>query len=153
MYQLQGLGGEEQRIQLTLYTDSYVVRGTMRTRQRRLSDILNDAEHEFLVLTDAVMDEYGSRAIALRAEYVQVNLAAVLFAVADAVVEPVPELRTPKVAEQALISIPPFRIIGHIHLLPERNRVQPRSGADPRAAPRSGPVGRPRSGRRRGRGR
>jgi hypothetical protein len=50
-----------------------------------------------------------------------VNLNTVLFAVAANPVEPVPELRTPKVPEQALISVPPFRITGRIHLLPERD--------------------------------
>jgi hypothetical protein len=30
-------------------------------------------------------------------------------------------LRTPKVTEQALISIPPFKVMGRIHLLPERD--------------------------------
>jgi hypothetical protein len=45
----------------------------------------------------------------------------VLFAVADSQVQAIPELRTPKIPEQALISIPPFKITGRIHLLPERD--------------------------------
>lgn len=118
---LSGIGGGEQTVNLTLYTDAYVIRGRMSTRQRRVTDILNDAEHNFLVLTDVVMDEFGSHSVAGRAEYVQVNLDAVLFAVADTTVETVPELRTPKVPEQAMISVPPFRVVGRIHLLPERN--------------------------------
>ena len=48
------------------------------------------------------------------------NLDSVLFAVADTDVEARPDLRTQKVPEQAMISIPPFRIIGRIHVLPER---------------------------------
>lgn len=116
-----GIGGEEQVVALTLYTDAYVVRGTIRTRQRRLTDILNQAEQDFLVISGAVFDEFGSRAQTAQAEYAQVNLGAVLFAVADTPVEPVPELRTPKVVEQALITVPPFRITGRIHLLPERD--------------------------------
>lgn len=105
---------------MTLYTDTHVVRGTIATRQRRLTDILNLAEHEFLVIQDAVLDEFGSRDQALRADHAQINLAAVLFAVSDSPVQPLPELRTPKVAEVALISIPPFRVTGRIHLLPGR---------------------------------
>ena len=35
--------------------------------------------------------------------------------------EPLPELRTPKMPEQAIISIPPFKVTGSIHLLPERS--------------------------------
>ncbi len=108
-------------VELTLFTDSHIVRGLVETRERRISDILNHAEHEFIVLRDVTLDEYGSRAVAIHSEYAQVNLATVLFAVADDVTVPAPELRMPKVPEQALISIPPFRIIGHIHLMPERH--------------------------------
>jgi hypothetical protein len=116
----QGLAAESP-VSVTLYTDSYVVRGTLATRQRRLTDILNLAEHGFIVLTAVTLDEFGSRTSAIESEYAQVNLGAVLFGVSDEPVEPLPELRMPKVAEQALISIPPFRIVGHIHLLPERD--------------------------------
>jgi len=116
----EGWAGEEQGVALTVYTDAYVVRGSLRTRQHRLSDILNFAEEDFLVLSDATLERFGQGRVTRHAEFAQVNLAAVLFAVADSTVEPVPELRTPKVAETALISIPPFEIIGRIHLLPER---------------------------------
>jgi len=116
-----GIPGDDQPVALTLYTDAYVVRGTIRTRQRRVTDILNHADQDFLVISDATIDEFGSRAQTVQAEFAQVNLGAVLFAVADTPVEPVPELRTPKVAEQAIITVPPFRITGRIHLLPERD--------------------------------
>jgi len=112
-----------QQVHLTLYTDSFIVRGTVETRERRISDILNQAPHEFIVLRSVTFDEYGSRELAVTSEFAQVNLGTVLFAVADDVVEPAPELRTVKVPEQALITIPPFRITGRIHLLPERNLV------------------------------
>lgn len=113
--------GLEQPARLTLYTDAYVMRGTIHTRQRRVTDILNSAENEFLVLSDVTMDEFGSRGEVVKAEYAQVNLGAVLFAVGEEPVEPLPELRTPKVPETALISVPPFRVSGRIHLLPERD--------------------------------
>ena len=112
-----------QSMELTLYTDSYIIRGTAETRERRVTDILNHAEHEFLVLRETTLDEYGSRSIAVQSEYSQVNLASVLFAVANDFVGAAPELRMPKVPEEALIIIPPFRITGRIHLLPERNLV------------------------------
>jgi len=50
-----------------------------------------------------------------------VNLASVLFAVVNEPVSPAPELRTPKIPEEALISIPPFKVTGQIHLMPERS--------------------------------
>ncbi len=115
------MGGEPLVVPLTLYTDSFVIKGQIRTRQARITDILNHADEDFLVLGDAVIDEYGSRNLATRSEYAQVNLGAVLFAVAETSMEPRPDLRTPKVQEQAMISIPPFQVIGRIHLLPERS--------------------------------
>ncbi len=110
-----------QAMGLVLYTDSFVVRGSVQTRQRRITDVLNTAENEFIVMADVIVDEFGSRNQPLRADFAQVNLNAVLFAVADTAVEPVPELRTPKIPERALISIPPFKVVGRIHLLPERD--------------------------------
>ena len=58
-----------------------------------------------------------------------------LFAVADDTVDAVPELRTPKVAEKALISIPPFKVVGNIHLLPERNLQESLEELDGRFLP------------------
>jgi hypothetical protein len=121
MFDSMTLGGELLQVDLTLYTDAFVVRGKIRTRQRRLSDILNLADDPFLVISDATTDEYGSHGIAARTDYAQVNLGAVLFAVAEGPIEPRPDLRTPKVPEMALISIPPFKITGRIHLMPERD--------------------------------
>jgi hypothetical protein len=121
MFESMLLGGEPTLVPLTLYTDAFVIRGSIRTRQSRISDILNQADEDFLVVADAVVDEYGSRGTPVRSEYAQVNLGAVLFAVADTTIEARPDLRTPKVPEQALISIPPFRVTGRVHLLPERD--------------------------------
>src|SRR5262245_48749956 len=110
----------ERMLDLTLYTDSYMARGSLRTRQPRLTDCLNHAEEPFVVIEQALVEEYGSHGEVIRADFAQVNLGAVLFAVSDVEVAPTPELRTPKVAEEALITVPPFKIIGRIHLLPER---------------------------------
>jgi hypothetical protein len=118
---LSGIAGDEQRFGLTVYTDAYVVRGEIVTRQRRLTDVLNQGDHEFLVLTDVLLDEFGTHSVAVKAEFAQINLNSVLFAISESPVEAVPELRTPKIPEQALISIPPFKITGRIHLLPERD--------------------------------
>jgi hypothetical protein len=121
MFESMLIGGEPLKLPMTLFTDAFVIKGTIRTRQGRLTDILNSADEDFIVLEDAIVDEFGTRSQAVRSEFAQVNLHAVLFAVSDTTLEPRPDLRTPKVSEQALISIPPFRIIGHIHVLPERD--------------------------------
>jgi hypothetical protein len=115
---------EESRVELMLYTDALVTRGFVRTRQRRVTDILNRAEAPFLVLEDVTVEELGVRGQPIRAGYAQVNLDAVLFAVADEPVEPSPELRTPKTQEQAILSVPPFKIIGTIHLLPTQGDLR-----------------------------
>lgn len=116
-----GITGSQRVVHLTLHTDAFVIQGTIETRQRRLTDILNQADDPFLVLSDVTFDEFGTTGQTLKAEFAQVNLASVLFAVAHDIVEPIPELRTPKSPEQALISVPPFKVTGHIHVLPERN--------------------------------
>jgi hypothetical protein len=110
----QGIGLKE----LVLYTDALITRGSIRTRQHRVSDILNLSEEPFVILEDVTVDEYGSRSQPIKAAYAQVNLDAVLFAVANDQVPSMPELRTPKMPEEAIISVPPFSIVGTIHLMP-----------------------------------
>jgi hypothetical protein len=116
-----GDAGVPPKVSMTLYTDAFIIRGTLVTRHRRITDILNNAEDRHLVLGEVTSEEFGSRGDTIRAEYAQINLASVLFAVADTPIETPPELRTPKVAEEALISVPPFKVTGHIHVMPERN--------------------------------
>jgi hypothetical protein len=109
---------ELEPVELTLYTDALITRGSIRTRLHSVTDILNLADEPFLVLEDVTVDEFGSRHQPIRAEYAQVNLDAVLFAVANTPVTPSPELMTPKTQEPAIISVPPFNVTGLIHLLP-----------------------------------
>jgi len=74
-----------------------------------VTDILNEAGSRFLVLEDVSMEAFGSKELPTRADYAQVNLGSILFAVSLQAIEPTRELRTPKVSERALVSIPPFR--------------------------------------------
>lgn len=114
--------GGAQRLDITLFTDSHVIRGHIETRLRRLSDVLNQAEHDFLVVADAVMDELGTTGQPVtRADFAQVNLNSLLFAVTDSIVEPQPEMRLVKSPEDALIVVPPFKVVGRIHVLPDRS--------------------------------
>ena len=115
---------------MTLYTEQYVVRGAIETREHRVTDILNEADQPFLVLEAVSLEEFGFSDVPTRAEFAQVNLGSILFAVSLHAVEPARGLRTLKVAARAFISIPPFRVIGTVHLLPERSLRD--SLADPR---------------------
>lgn len=109
------------RLHVILFTDAHVIRGHVETRLRRMTDVLNQAEHDFIVVSDATMEEFGAEGqLVTRADFAQVNLNSLLFAVTDSIVEPVPELRLVKSAEEALIVVPPFKIVGRIHVLPER---------------------------------
>jgi hypothetical protein len=108
-------------VPMTLYTELFVVRGAIQTRQHRVTDILNNADRPFLVLEEVSLEEFGSNDLPTRAEFAQVNLGSILFAVSLQAVEPIRGLRTPKVSERAFVSIPPFRVIGTVHLLPERS--------------------------------
>jgi len=89
-----GWGVERLKVSMTMYTDAHVIRGTLETHQRRLTDVLNLAEEAFLVLSDVVLEGIGGRSASHSAPHAQVNLGAVLFAVATATVVPSPELRT-----------------------------------------------------------
>lgn len=108
--------------QLVLYTDAFVVHGALQTLARRLSDALNAEDEPFLVLEDVTFEEQRTGRLFERAAYAQVNLSTVLFAyeLGDQLSTPF-ELRTIKVPQPALISLPPFRVVGDIHLLPERH--------------------------------
>ena len=119
---------QEGRVELVLFTDALVTRGTVRTGQHRVTDILNQADEAFLVLEDVTVDELGSRGAVTRTEFAQVNLDAVLFAVATTDPPVMPELRTAKQALEAMISIPPFKVTGKIHLLPTEDNL--RDGPD-----------------------
>jgi hypothetical protein len=110
-----------QKLNVTLFTDSHVIRGQVETRLRRLSDVLNQAEHDFIVVGDAAMEELGSTGQpVMRADFAQVNLSSLLFAVTDSIVEPQPEMRLVKSPEDALIVVPPFNLVGRIHVMPDR---------------------------------
>ena len=113
--------GPLRTVPMTLYTEQFIVRGAIETRQHRVTDILNEAAQPFLVLEEVSLEELGSKDVAARADYAQVNLASILFAVSLQAVEPIRELRTPKISERALVSIPPFRVIGNVHLAPGRS--------------------------------
>ncbi len=115
---------QEGRVELVLFTDALVTRGTLRTGQHRVTDILNQADEAFLVLEDVTVDEFGIRGAVTRTEFAQVNLDAVLFAVATTDAPVMPELRTAKQALEAMISIPPFKVTGKIHLLPTEDNLR-----------------------------
>jgi hypothetical protein len=108
-------------VPLTLYTEQFIVRGAIETREHRVTDILNEADGPFLVLEDVTLEDLETDEPPTRVEFARVSLAAILFAVSLQAVEPIRELRTPKISEPAIVSIPPFRVIGNVHMFPDRS--------------------------------
>ena len=115
-----GFGGASRTNHITLYTDAYTVRGRLESNHRRLTDALNEAVDGFLVLADVTFDEFRSASNLIRADYAQVNLASVLFVTSEDDVASDPALAAPRTSEEAFISVPPFKIIGRIHLEVDR---------------------------------
>ena len=107
---------ETAKVEIILYTDALMTRGTVRTRQHRVTDILNLSEEPFLVIEGVTVEEIGVRGQPIRAGFAQVNLDAVLFAVTNEPARDAPELRRPMTREQAILSVPPFKVVGTIHL-------------------------------------
>ncbi len=106
------------RSELVLYTDSLIARGTVRTRQHRVTDILNLADDPFLILrrsrsTSTAVTARRSRRVR------QINLDTVLFAVANTPVEPIPELRRPRRRSRRSSRSP---VPGHRHRPPAAHR-------------------------------
>lgn len=107
------------QVPLTVVTARLVIDGTVRTRRRRLSDLLNEADEPSLVLTDARFQELGTRRVIGTAMVAQVSLAETLFVHSSAPDESAPEMRTTKRAVPATVHLPPFILEGMIHLPPE----------------------------------
>ena len=84
-------GLEPVTVDLTLYTDSLVVKGSVSTTHRRITDILNLADQPFLILEDATVEELGARGTPIKADVAQINLDSVLFAVANVPIEASPD--------------------------------------------------------------
>jgi hypothetical protein len=105
-----------QPMPLTLITPNLVVQGVVQTRLRRLTDLLNDADSEHLVLTDATFMEVGSRRVVAGASVAQVPIADVLMAHPSGATESSGELRTSKQAVRGSVILSPFTVEGLIHL-------------------------------------
>ena len=52
-----------QPLPLTVVTPSLIIQGTLQSRLRRLTDILNEPDLEHLILFDATFMEVGSRRV------------------------------------------------------------------------------------------
>lgn len=121
------------RMAVRLYTDHYLVRGSVSTTRERLVDVLNGTS-DYVVLENAFFDEFGSREIVGQAPFVRVNLAMIILAAPEDAVEPAadaiePAAEAPGTAtrDQVLLAVPPYRITGRLEL---RNDQDLRDGIE-----------------------
>jgi hypothetical protein len=105
-----------QPMALTLVTDHLVIQGTVMSRLRRLTDLLNDPDSTHLILLDATFIEVGSRRLVAEAAAAQVQMADVLFVHPTGPSDSGGEVHTSKQTIRACLLITPFTIEGDIHL-------------------------------------
>jgi hypothetical protein len=101
---------------LTLVTDKLIIMGTVLTRVRRLTDLVNEPDTVHLILQDATFMEAGSRRVVGTGAAAQVRLTDVLFLHSDASPEGNSTMRMPKEPVKATLLLPPFTVEGTIHL-------------------------------------
>ncbi len=105
-----------QALPLTVVTDKLIIQGTLQTRLRRLTDVMNEPDLDHLVLFDATFMELGSRRVLASAGTSQIQLADALFVHTSSSTESGTAMRTPKQPIQATVVAPPFTVEGEIHL-------------------------------------
>lgn len=105
-----------QSLPVTVVTPQLVIVGALRTRLRRLTDVLNEPGAVHLVLFEATFMEVGSRRLVAGPAVSQIQLADVLFVHTSGPTESGQEMRTPKQAIRAVMVAPPYTIEGQIHL-------------------------------------
>jgi hypothetical protein len=105
-----------QELPLTFMTDRLVIQGTILTRVRRLTDMVNEPGLEHLVLQDVTFMEFGSRRVVAKGVAAQVRLSDVLFVHTNGPTESTSTMRMPKQPVKATLLLPPFTVEGTIHL-------------------------------------
>ena len=130
-----GTFNPNQPLPLTIVTSHLIIQGTLQTRLRRLTDVLNEPDAEHLILFDAMFVEVGSRRVVAGPAVAQVQLPDVLFAHTNGPTESGTEMRTPKQVIRATLLAPPFTIEGEIHLGYEEELHQGLDGLGGRFVP------------------
>jgi hypothetical protein len=105
-----------QEMLVTLVTERLVIQGTVLTRVRRLTDLVNEPDAMHLVLQDATFMEVGSRRVVAKGAAAQVRLSDVLFVHSTGPTESAAAMRMPKQPVKATLLVPPFTVEGTIYL-------------------------------------
>lgn len=114
-----GLGGYAsiQEIEVELLTAAYRVSGTIHTPFRRVAELLNQLPGGHLAMEDATVVEHGAEEGGERIASALVTVEEVLVLIAPGLVgESSAEMRILKHPAHAVLSIPPLRLDGTIHV-------------------------------------
>jgi hypothetical protein len=114
-----GLGGYAtvEDVEVELFTAAYRVAGTIRTPFRRVAELLNQLPGAHLAIANATITEHGAPQAVQRATTALVTVDEVLVLVAPGLVgESSAEMRIQKHPAHAVLSIPPLRLEGSIHV-------------------------------------
>jgi hypothetical protein len=114
-----GLGGyaSVEEVEVELFTSAYRVAGTIRTPFRRVAELVNQLPGAHLALENATITEHGTDGAAQRVSSALVTVDEVIVLVAPGLVgESSAEMRILKHPAHAVLSIPPLRLEGTIHV-------------------------------------
>jgi hypothetical protein len=101
---------------VTVVTPQLIIGGTVHTRLRRITDVLNEPDIDHLVLYDATFMEVGSRRVIAGGGMAQVQLNDMLFVHTNGSTESGAEMKTPKQPLRATVIVSPYTIEGTIHM-------------------------------------
>jgi hypothetical protein len=124
-----------QSLPVTIVTAALVIDGSIKTRLRRLTDVVNEPALDHLILFDATVTTVASRRVVASAPIAQLQLSDMLFLHASAPTESGGEARTAKQPIRATLITPPYAIEGLIHLPYEHELRQALDAFDDRFVP------------------
>ena len=104
-------------VKVDVYTAAYRISGTVRTRFGRVAEILNQQSGSHLTVDHATVSEYADAMSTIGAPSALVAVEEILVMIApDLEGASGAEMRIPKRAVRAQLSIPPLRLTGSIHV-------------------------------------
>ena len=104
-------------VEVDLITDAYRITGLTRTRFGRVTDIVNQLLGQHLTIEKATISEHADPGAPLAAPSALVDVSSILLLGAPGLTGTASsEMRIPKRAVKAMLTLPPIRITGTIHV-------------------------------------
>jgi len=104
-------------VAVEIYTSAYRISGTIHTPFRRVAEILNQLPSAHVTLEEASIAEHAAAGPATRAAIAHVAIDEILVMVAPGIAgQPRAEMRIQKDSATAVLSMPPLRLAGTVHV-------------------------------------